>query len=296
MRLSSVFLLMFTVVLAGGAYTGVALSKSHQSGDQILASTNWQGTTVTDAAKRDVTQWNTGFIGLAKYDATTNHYEFFDKQTQKSRDDAGVYFVTQDGQKRVLVSQTKNYNAVVDLTTLSPELFVYERMGKTGENADGRVAVAHVPYTGALAFTAETPKIPAATERIHTNMPGRDILAATVWQGTVVLDAEGKDVSASNQNFLGLALYDAKNNKYEFFDKTSGVSRGDHGYFDVIRNNTVRVHVSLGMKYAAVLEITELHPKKFTYARKGKDAAGKEIAIVVEHVPYTGALKPVFSF
>lgn len=268
-----------------------------KTGDQILASTNWQGTTVKTKEGKDVTALNMNFIGLAKYDAATNQYEFFDKNTQKSRDDLGVFFVTQDHKKRIMISSTKNYHAVVDLTHLTPERFVYERMGKADEKTEAPVLVDHIPYAEKLAFTkAPDALTTAATGKIETDRPGRDILSSTFWQGTVVMDASGKDVSASNQGFLGLARYDAKTNKYEFFDKQTGASRGDYGYFDVIRDNKMRVQVSVGKKYAAMLELTELHGEKFTYVRKGKDAAGKEINVFVEHVPYKGEFPLSFTF
>lgn len=74
-------------------------------------------------------------------------------------------------------------------------------------------------------------------------------------------------------------------------------SRGDYGYFDVLHENKIRAHVSIGNnKYGAALELTELNNKKFTYKRTGKDQAGKDITVFVEHEPYTGDMKPQFSF
>ena len=94
--------------------------KTEQSGDQrkiemtkgqanvnILSSTNWQGTKVYDKNKKDLTAENSNFIGLAKYDANSARYEFFDPQTGKSRDDKGVFFITNDGKQRVLISESK---------------------------------------------------------------------------------------------------------------------------------------------------------------------------------------------
>ncbi|MED4692073.1 DUF4822 domain-containing protein, partial [Peribacillus frigoritolerans] len=112
------------------------------------------------------------------------------------------------------------------------------------------------------------------------------------WQGTVALDEKGNDVSSYNSNYLGLAKYDDKTNKYEFFDSKTGESRGDYGYYDVVHGNKIRAHVSLGEnKYGAVLELTELNENKFTYKRIGKDKEGKDITITVEHIPYEGDLK-----
>ncbi|MGQ0451891.1 DUF4822 domain-containing protein, partial [Bacillus sp. SS-TM] len=91
--------------------------------------------------------------------------------------------------------------------------------------------------------------------------------------------------------------FDDKSNKYEFFNSETGQSRGDYGYFDVVHENKIRAHVSIGNnKYGAALELTELNKNKFTYKRTGKDQAGKDITIFVEHEPYKGDMKPQFSF
>ena len=68
----------------------------------ILGSTNWQGTKVYDKDNNDLTVANANFIGLAKYDTETGHYEFFDATTGESRDDKGRFY-----HKRW---ETKNFN------------------------------------------------------------------------------------------------------------------------------------------------------------------------------------------
>ncbi|MGU4841522.1 DUF4822 domain-containing protein, partial [Escherichia coli] len=74
-------------------------------------------------------------------------------------------------------------------------------------------------------------------------------------------------------------------------------TRGDFGYFQVIDNNKIRAHVSIGdNKYGAALELTELNDKRFTYTRMGKDNNGKEIKVFVEHEPYEGDFTPDFTF
>ncbi|MGL5041792.1 MAG: DUF4822 domain-containing protein, partial [Culicoidibacterales bacterium] len=116
------------------------------------------------------------------------------------------------------------------------------------------------------------------------------------WSGTVVKDMSGNDLSAYNSGFLGLARYDSTSNRYEFFNKDTGVTRGDLGYYDVIRNNKVRAHVSLGLGYAANLELTEINENRFTYTRTGKDASGADVPIIVEHEPYNGTYPLAFTF
>lgn len=264
---------------------------------QILSSTNWQGTKVFDKNGNDLTKENAGFIGLAKYDADTARYEFFDKATKDSRGDKGTFFITNDGKYRVLISESKGYQAVVELTKVNENIFTYKRMGKDANGNDVEVFVDHIPYTETeLAFTDPDKKLDTYTGEVVTDIDGDKILASTPWQGTVALDENGNDVSAYNAGFLGLAKYDFKTNKYEFFDAKTGQSRGDYGYFDVVHGNKLRAHVSVGTnKYGAVLELTELNKNKFTYKRTGKDKDGNTITITVEHVPYKGDFKLKFT-
>jgi hypothetical protein len=262
----------------------------------ILSNTNWQGTKVYDKDKNDLTKENANFIGLAKYDDETSRYEFFDKTTKASRGDKGTFFITNDGKIRVLISESMGYQAVVEITKLNKDIFTYKRMGKDANGNEVEVFVDHIPYKETkLSFTDPEKKLETTTGEVVTNIDGDKILSGTLWQGTVALDENGNDVSSFNSNYLGLAKYDNKTNKYEFFDANTGESRGDYGYFDVVHGNKIRAHVSLGMKYGAVLELTELNENKFTYKRKGKDKDGKDITITVEHKPYDGDFKLEFS-
>jgi Domain of unknown function (DUF4822) len=263
---------------------------------RILSSTNWQGTKVYDKNNNDLTKENANFIGLAKYDDKTSRYEFFDKATKQSRGDYGTFFITNDGKIRVLISESKGYQAVVEITELTKNMFSYKRMGKDANGKDIEVFVDHIPYNETeLSFTTPDKTLNTFTGKVIKDIDGDKILSNTLWQGTVALDEKGNDVSSYNLNFLGLARYDFKTNKYEFFDAKTGQSRGDYGYYDVVHGNKIRAHVSLGMNYGAVLELTELNENKFTYKRKGKDKDGNDIFITVEHVPYKGDFKLKFT-
>lgn len=263
----------------------------------ILSSTNWQGTRVYDKDNNNLTKENAGFIGLAKYDFESGRYEFFDAKTGKTRGDEGTFFMTNDGQKRILISDTMKYQAVVDIIALDEEIFTYKRMGKDTNGDDIEVFVEHIPYENDLAFTTQTQKLTTSTGDINTRVDGDEILGKTLWRGTKVLDEKGNDVTQYNANFLSVAKFEEDTNKYEFFNTETGESRGDYGYFDVIHDNKIRAHVSIGdNKYGAALELTELNDDKFTYKRVGKDADGNDITIFVEHEPYKGDLKPTFSF
>lgn len=264
----------------------------------LLSGTNWQGTKVYDKDNNDLTAENQGFIGLAKYDQETGYYEFFDKETGETRGDEGTFFLTADGEKRVLISKTNNYQAVVDVTELTEDIFTYKRMGKDKAGQDVEVFVDHIPYSDKdLAFTNGREALTSETGTIETAQPGSAILGGMLWNGTKVIDEEGNDVTEANQAFISLAKFDEATSTYEFFNLETGETRGDFGYFDVLAHNKVRAHVSIGEnKYGAVLEITELNDKKFTYKRMGKDNNDQEITVFVEHEPYTGEFDPTFTF
>lgn len=261
----------------------------------LLTATNWEGTRVYDKEGTDLTQENQNFIGLAKYDAETGFYEFFTKE-KESREDEGTFFITNDGQHRILISETLNYQAVVEITELTEDLFTYKRLGKDKEGNDIEVFVEHVPVAEELTFTNGRKSLTTTTGEI-VEMPGNELLSQTLWNGTKVLDVDGNDVTNENQGFISLAKFDVTTNQYEFFDLETGETRGDFGYYDVLADNKLRAHVSIGENnYGAVLEITELNDKKFTYKRLGKDQAGNEIEIFVEHEPYQGNFTPEFTF
>lgn len=264
----------------------------------LLSSTDWQGTRVYDKNNNDLTKENANFIGLAKYDAKSGRYEFFDAKTGNSRGDKGTFYITNDGKKRILISESMNYQAVVDITKLKKEEFTYKRTGKDANGNDVEVYVEHVPYQEKeLSFTSPDKQLDTTTGNIIKNIDGDRILGSTLWHGTKVLDMNGNNVTEFNSSFISLAKFDDKTNKYEFFNAETGKSRGDYGYFDVLHGNKIRAHVSIGdRKYGAVLELTELNNNKFTYKRTGKDKDGNDITIFVEHEPYKGNLKPKFSF
>ncbi|WP_264740551.1 DUF4822 domain-containing protein [Cytobacillus firmus] len=263
----------------------------------ILSSTNWQGTRVYDKNKNDLTKENANFIGLAKYDVKSGRYEFFDAETGESRGDKGTFFITNDGKKRILISETMNYQAVVEMTKLNKDIFTYKRMGKDANGNDVEVFVEHVPYKeNELSFTDPDKQLDAVTGDIVKDIDGDKILGSTLWNGTKVLDENGNDVTKYNTMFISLAKFDDKTNRYEFFNLETGESRGDFGFFDIVNENKIRAHVSIGAnKYGAALELTELNHNKFTYKRTGKDKDGKDIAVFVEHEPYKGDFKPKFT-
>jgi len=296
---SALTLLTFSTLLIAGCAGGANSATDKSSAASSSTAVSSSAEAVKEQSKgQDLTAENANFIGLAKYDGETGFYEFFDKETGETRGDEGTFFVTDDGEKRILISDTQNYQAVVDLTEVTKDKFTYKRMGKDKDGKDVEVFVEHIPYSDEkLTFTNGRKDLETETGKIVTSEPGDDILGATLWNGTKVLDEDGNDVTEANKMFISLAKFDNKTSKYEFFDLETGKTRGDFGYFQVIDNNKIRAHVSIGdNKYGAALELTELNDKRFTYTRMGKDNNGKEIKVFVEHEPYEGDFTPDFTF
>lgn len=213
--------------------TSESLEAKESKGDAlttILTATNWEATRVFDKEGNDLTQENQNFIDLAKYDAETGYYEFFTKE-RESRDDEGTFFITNDDQRRVLLSETLNYQAVVEITELTEDVFTYKRLGKDKEGNEVEVFVEHVPAAEELTFTNGRKPLTTQTGEI-VKTPGAEVLSQTLWNGTKVLDKEGNDVTTENQGFISLAKFDATTNQYEFFDLETGETRGDFDYYD----------------------------------------------------------------
>ncbi|MGH2220999.1 DUF4822 domain-containing protein, partial [Enterococcus faecalis] len=79
-------------------------------------------------------------------DGERGFYEFFYKETGETRGDQVIFFVTDDGEKRILISDTQNYQAVVDLSEVTQDKFTYKRMCKHKDGKDVELFVEHVPY------------------------------------------------------------------------------------------------------------------------------------------------------
>ena len=94
-------------------------------------------------------------------------------------------------------------------------------MGKDKDGKDVEVFVEHIPYSDEINLTNGRKDLETETGKIVTNEPGDDILGATLWNGTKVLDEDGNDVTEANKMFISLA-FDNKTSKYEFFDLETG--------------------------------------------------------------------------
>ncbi|MGX5816812.1 DUF4822 domain-containing protein [Chitinophaga lutea] len=103
-------------------------------GNDILSSTRWVTTIVTDSVGKDVTAANTGFVGLADYLKDGNYVFYAVDGTP--RGDEGYWFITPGNTKRILVSRTRNYTRVVDVVKLTPEVFTYRVVNGAGATVD----------------------------------------------------------------------------------------------------------------------------------------------------------------
>ncbi|PJN91937.1 DUF4822 domain-containing protein, partial [Bacillus sp. mrc49] len=128
--------------------------------------------------------------------------------------DKGTFFITNDGKKRILISESMNYQAVVDMEKIDKDVFTYKRMGKDADGKDVEVFVEHVPYKEKeLSFTDPDKQLETATGDIVKDVDGDKILGSTLWHGTKVLDEDGNDVTKANANFISLAEFNDKTNK-----------------------------------------------------------------------------------
>ncbi|WP_109699093.1 DUF4822 domain-containing protein [Chitinophaga deserti] len=128
-----------TIALASCSKDDAPAPEPQPDGNEILSSTRWITTVVTDSVGKDVTAANMGFVGLADY-LPNGNYVFFNTDGTP-RGDEGYYFITPDNSKRILVSRTRNYTRVVDVVKLTKEIFTYRVVNGTGAT----VNVEHKP-------------------------------------------------------------------------------------------------------------------------------------------------------
>ncbi len=133
------FAVFATIALASCSKDDAPAPEPQPDGNEILSSTRWITTVVTDSVGKDVTAANMGFVGLADY-LPNGNYVFFNTDGTP-RGDEGYYFITPDNSKRILVSRTRNYTRVVDVVKLTKEIFTYRVVNGTGAT----VNVEHKP-------------------------------------------------------------------------------------------------------------------------------------------------------
>ena len=84
-----------------------------------------------------------------------------------------------DRQYRILISETLNYQGVVEITVLTEDSFTYKRLGKDKDGNDIDVFVEHVPVAEELTFTNGRKSLTTKTGKIIAT-PGSELLSQTL--------------------------------------------------------------------------------------------------------------------
>lgn len=132
----------------------------------------------------------------------------------------------------------------------------------------------------------------------------RALASSPQWLTTKVY-IEGKpedDVKTTYPGVVGISMWDIQNNRYEFFDIQTGLSKyakGGGGYFLVTGNKEKHILVpDAGPTRSIVRRIEKLDNTEFTYSLevpRGMVANNPPVRIYVVHAPYTGPIKTAMS-
>jgi hypothetical protein len=110
------------------------------------------------------------------------------------------------------------------------------------------------------------------------------------------------DVKEKYPGVVGISMWDAGRNRYEFFYTDTGLSKYDNGgggYFLVTGDKTTHILVpDQGAVRTVVRRLEKLDNEEFTYSREvPRDMvdANAPVRIYVVHAPYKGPLKTSMS-
>ncbi|VBB16481.1 DUF4822 domain-containing protein [Burkholderia stabilis] len=127
-------------------------------------------------------------------------------------------------------------------------------------------------------------------------------LTSTVWQTTAVYEENDRshNVIERYPSVVGISIWDAGSNRFEYFDPATGQSRltqGGAGYFFITGDRRYQINVFDGGGNALVRRLEILNRHEFTYSRVVPQnmASGSQVRIYVVHTPYTGPFKIRFS-
>jgi hypothetical protein len=151
------------------------------------------------------------------------------------------------------------------------------------------LAAATVPVAGAG---------PVAPRGIDPNA-----LASTVWQTTAVYEENDRSHNLIERypSVVGISIWDAASNRFEYFDPSTGQSRltqGGAGYFFITGNRRYQINVFDSGGKALVRRLEMLNRREFTYSRvvpQNTTSGSREVRIYVVHTPYKGPFKIGFS-
>ena len=122
-------------------------------------------------------------------------------------------------------------------------------------------------------------------------------LSSTVWLTTAVYEDGNRaiDLSEKYPAVVGISLWDACRNRFEYFDPRTGDSRsaiGGSGYF--LFTGDGNYQITLPDHSGPVRRRMDvMTPQEFTYSRtvpEGMATGSREVVIQVVHTPYQGVL------
>lgn len=150
----------------------------------------------------------------------------------------------------------------------------------------------------ALAAALLVPGHALAAPACAAASPDAQVLAGKTWLTTAVYEGDDRSTNLVERypGVVGISLWDACSNRYEYFDPATGRSRsqqGGAGWFFFTGDRQYQHTVSdNGTQLRRKMEV--IHPTEFTYSRQvPKDMREGQplVTIHVVHTPYTGAFQ-----
>jgi uncharacterized protein DUF4822 len=128
-------------------------------------------------------------------------------------------------------------------------------------------------------------------------------LTSTIWQTTAVYEGEGRSRNVIDRYpaVVGISIWDAGSNRFEYFDPGTGISRGTQGgagYFFITGDMRYQINVFDAGGKPLVRRLEVLNEREFTYSRivpRNMAKGGPDVTIHVVHTPYVGPFKIHFS-
>lgn len=154
------------------------------------------------------------------------------------------------------------------------------------------------PAVLALAVALLAPGYALASPACTGASPDANVLADKTWLTTAVYEGDDRsqNLVARYPGVVGISLWDACSNRYEYFDPATGRSRGQQGgagWFFFTGDRQYQHTVSdNGSQLRRKMEV--LNPNEFTYSRQvPKDMREGQplVTVHVVHTPYTGAFQ-----
>jgi hypothetical protein len=128
-------------------------------------------------------------------------------------------------------------------------------------------------------------------------------LTSTIWHTTAVYEGEdrSRNVIERYPSVVGISIWDAGSNRFEYFDPATGLSRrtqGGVGYFFITGDKRYQINVFDAGGKPLVRRLEVLNRREFTYSRvvpRNMAEGNSNVTIHVVHTPYAGPFKIRFS-